>query len=165
MNDTQSTGECKGMVCPITGCPIKKVLMATIVTFLVTMAYDWVFHGIYMMPDYQATASMWRTEAEMQSLFNICILYHAVLAFGVAGLYCFVGKNASCGGACLKTGLRFGLLLGLIIGISHFASYIWMPIPMAMAVKWLAGSVVWGLIVGFVLSLLSKKCCCSKTTA
>lgn len=154
--------KCDGMVCPLTGCPIKNILIATVVTFIVTMAFDWLLHTQLMMADYTATAAMWRPEAEMNAMMGVCIFYHAVLSFGVAALYCFTSKSSSCGGACAVRGMKFGFLLGLILGISHFASYIWMPIPMDMAIKWLGGSIAWGVIIGYVLSLVSSKCCCKK---
>ena len=157
-----------GLTCPVTGCPISKVLVATIVAFVVTMGFDWVFHGIYMKEAYEATADMWRPVEEMEKFFHFCLIYHAVLAFAVGGLYCWIAKSASCGGKCQKTGLRFGFFVGLIVGISHFSSYIWMPIPLDMAVKWLVGSVVWGLLLGLVLSLLCRMCCkssCKKDDA
>lgn len=150
-----------GMTCPLTGCPIKKVLITTIVAFVVSMAFDWVFHGIYMKDAYLATASMWRSDEEMKGMMNFCLIYHGVLAFGVAALYCMFSKSSDCKGSCPKRGIKFGFLVGLILGISHFASYIWMPIPLEMALNWLAGSVAWGVILGFVLSLLSR--CCNKS--
>lgn len=153
-----SESNSEGLTCPLTGCPVKKVLITTIVTFAVTMAFDWLFHGKLMMADYTATASMWRPEADMKAMTDVCILYHAVLAFGVAGLYCYFSKHTECGGACPGKGIRFGFLLGLILGISQFAGYIWMPIPLAMALKWLGGSIAWGVITGYVLSLVCGKC-------
>lgn len=151
-----------GLKCPLTGCPIGMVLATTLVAFIVTMGFDFAFHGIYMKEAYEATASMWRTEDEMKQLSQFCYIYHGVLAFALAGLYCWISRFLPCGGKTPKAGLKFGLFIGLIIGISHFASYIWMPIPLDMAINWLVGSVVWGLILGFILSLLAR-CCCKKS--
>lgn len=164
------TGEGKtcGMKCPLTGCPIAMVLAATIVAFVVTMGFDWVFHGIYMKEAYEATKDMWRPEEEMQNFFHICLIYHGVLAFGIAGLYCWISRFLPCSGKTPKAGLKFGFFVGLIIGISHFGSYIWMPIPMDMAINWLIGSIVWGMLLGFVLSQLGRLCCkksCDKGAA
>ena len=156
--------ESSGLTCPLTGCPIWKVLLATVVTFAVTFGFDWLFHGNYMKADYEATASLWRPEAEMQQLLQWCLVYHGVLAFSVAALYCWISRISSCNGTCQKTGLKFGLLVGLIIGITHFGGYLWMPIPMEMALKWLSGTILWGLLVGLALSLTCRACksSCSK---
>lgn len=156
------TEENKGLVCPITGCPIKHVLIATVVAMAVTYGFDFVYHGMVLKPDYEATKALWRPEAEMMSMMNICIVYHLVLAFGVSALYCLFSKNSACGGACSKTGIKFGLLLGLIVGIIHFSSYIWLPMPMDLAIKWLGGSLAWGVLVGYALSIVASKCCACK---
>lgn len=150
-----------GMTCPITGCPIKQILITTLVVGIVTFIFDWVFHGMLLRPDYEATAALWRPEAEMQGMMSYCIFYHVVLAFGVSALYCYFAKNKDCQGKCPNTGMKFGFLVGLMLGISHFASYIWMPIPLELAVKWLVGNIVWGLVIGYVLSMLCKKTSCS----
>lgn len=148
-----------GMTCPLTGCPVSKVLINTIVAFVVTMGFDMFFHGTYLKDAYEATASMWRSDEEMKQFFDLCILYHAVLAFGIGGLYAWISKNASCGGKCHKTGLKFGFFIGLILGVSHAASYIWMPIPQELALNWLGGTIVWGLLLGLALSLVCRVTC------
>ncbi len=153
------------MTCPITGCSLKKILIGTVVVAVVTFLFDWIFHGMLLKADYEATAALWRPQAEMQGMMSFCIIYHLVLAFGVSALYCYFAKGRECKGACPNTGTKFGLLLGLILGITNFAAYIWMPMPLELAIKWLAGSIVWGVIVGYVLSMLCSKCkdsSCSK---
>lgn len=155
-------GENKGLTCPITGCPVKHILLATLGVFLVTYGFDFLYHGVLLKGDYMATASLWRTEADMKANWPVCLLYHFVLSFGIAGLYCFVGKKSSCGGACPATGVKFGLLLGMILGISAFSAYIWLPMPLGLAVKWLVGNVILGVLLGFILSRISGKlggCC------
>lgn len=147
-----------GMTCPITGCPIKKVLIATVVAGLVTFVYDWFVHGVLLKADYAATAALWRPMADMEAMWQVCVIYHVVLAFGVAGLYCFMGQKSDCGGSCTKMGATFGLLLGLIMGITHFSSYIWLPMPLGLALKWLAAGVIWGVLIGFVLSRFCTTC-------
>jgi hypothetical protein len=46
---------------------IKRLILAIIVAFVVLWATDFLIHGIWMMPDYRATQSLWRPEAEMGS--------------------------------------------------------------------------------------------------
>ena len=147
-----------GMTCPITGCPVKKIIIGTVVVAVVTFLFDWIFHGMLLKPDYEATAALWRPEAEMQAMTTFCLIYHFVLAFGVSALYCYFAKSSECKGACPNKGMKFGFFIGLILGISHFASYIWMPIPLELAIKWLVGSIVWGVIVGYVLAMMCSKC-------
>lgn len=166
--DNDSGKECKkaecgkggGLTCPLTGCPVKHVLLAFLVVFIISFGFDFIFHGMFMKPHYEATAALWRPEAEMQDMMALCLLYHAVFSLGVASLYCLLGKCSPCGGKCPKTGLKFGILLGLILGIDDFAGYIWLPLPdMNIPLYWLAGRIVWGAAVGFALSCA---CCMMK---
>lgn len=151
-------GEKKGMCCPITGCPVKHVLLAAVLVFAVMFGFEWLFHGVYMMPDYEATADLWRSEEEMMGMMHICIIRKALMALAIAGLFCWLGRD--CGGIkCPVKGAKFGLLIGLLLGASMFGSYVWMPIPLDMAVKWLVGDVVMGVILGAALGLACGKMC------
>lgn len=159
-----------GPVCPITGCPISKVLMMTIVTALVAFGFDWLVHGNLLKADYAAYASLWRPEETMQAFLPYCILYHVVFAFAISGLYCFVAKGSACKGACPMTGIKFGLLVGLMLGITDFAAYIWLPMENTdLVIKWLIAGIVRGVLLGYVLSMLCKQCCkksaCEKTSS
>lgn len=149
MNDSTEAG----MKCPLSGCPVKHVLLAAVVVFLLTYAFDFLFHGMFMKPYYEATASLWRPEAEMQSMMGFCLLYHGVLAIAVAGLYCMVGKSSECQGKCPKMGVKFGILLGLVLGISDFSSYMWLPLTSTeIPMLWLIGRLVWGVVIGIALA-------------
>ncbi|NBX67177.1 MAG: hypothetical protein EBQ96_09300 [Proteobacteria bacterium] len=152
----------QGLTCPVTGCPVKNILIMTAAVFVVTFGFDFLYHGVFLKADYEATANLWRSQTEMQAMMGISLLYHAVLALGVGSLYGLVTKNSPCCGACAKTGLKFGFLIGLTVGILMFANYIWVPMPLDLAIKWLVGSLAWGIVTGYVLSLVSGKCCCKK---
>lgn len=147
-----------GMCCPISGCPIKHVLAATVVAFVMMMGFDFLYHGQYMMSDYRATASLWRPEADMQKYFHICLISHGISALAFAGLFCWAGK--SCGGICCPVkGAKFGLLAGLLVGACGLASYAWLPLEsMDIPLKWLTGDALKGVITGAVLALTVGRC-------
>lgn len=142
---------------------------ACIISFIAVLAwlfgYDWFVHGTLMKADYEATASLWRTPEDMQQLWSWCIAYHVVLA---AVLVCFFKKFRKGYSACcpesqntccpIKTGgVCFGLKVGLIMGLMHVSSYLWMPIPGALAVKWFVIYLVQGIGAGAVLGIVSGK--------
>lgn len=153
------------MNCPLTGCPIKKVLLAVIVSLIVTLAFDFAYHGTYMKPMYDATAAMWRTEAEMQSLFSYCFAYHGIFAFAIGGLYCFASKNAGCGGKSARFGITFGLFIGLAFGVSDLSVYMYLPFEnWDIPIAWFVGRIIWGILLGLALSFSSRLCktsCCA----
>lgn len=154
MNDNKSCstgqGECKKMGL--------KCLVPVAAVFVTIFIFEWLFHGVYMMPAYQATAEHWRPESEMQGLMWVCILTKLIMAFAITCLYCWIAKGSPCGGKCTKTGAKFGFKIGMLLGAQQFASYIWLPIEMDMAVKWFAGNVIMGVLIGIVLALVSRMC-------
>ncbi len=136
-----------------------KCLIPFVAVFATIFIFDWLFHGIYMMPAYEATASLWRPQAEMQELMWVCWLSKAIMAGVITCLFCCMAKGAACGGKCNKTGAKFGLKIGLLLGAQQFASYIWLPIDMSMAINWFAGNVILGILIGVVLATLKRKFC------
>lgn len=135
-----------------------KCLIPVAAVFATLFVFQWVFHGMYMMPQYEATASMWRTQEEMQNLMWVCMITKFIIAGAVSCLYCCMAKGAACGGKCYKTGAKFGFKIGLILGAHDFASYAWLPIPMDMAVNWFIGSVIMGVLIGVALAASCRIC-------
>lgn len=154
--------------CSSQGCLVKW-LVAAAVTFAVLFGCGYVIHHIWLMPIYQQTVALWLLMDQMQQMFPLLMLYYVALALIISALFCKIkkAKMAACatdgsmsecrigGRHCpIKFGICFGLLIGLFMGVQCAGSYIWMPIPKELAVKWLIGDVVQGLIIGVVLSLL-----------
>jgi len=46
---------------------IPRLLIAIVAGFIVIFATDWLIHGIWLVPDYEATKALWRPESEMQA--------------------------------------------------------------------------------------------------
>ncbi len=141
--------------CPICGCPVKDVLIATILAFLVIFLFEWGFHGVYMMPDYEATKELWRSPEAMQELFHFSVIGQLIRALAVGGLFCWASK--SCAIRCPSKGTKFGLLIGLLSAGMSVGSYAWMPVPLEIPLKWAAGEIVMGVVIGVVLAVAFRK--------
>ncbi|MDX2074434.1 MAG: hypothetical protein SFX19_08755 [Alphaproteobacteria bacterium] len=154
-------------------CP-KTCIISFIAVFAFLFGYDWLVHGHLLMADYEATASLWRPQEEMQQFFGYCIAYHAALA---AVLVCFFKKfrSCKCGPTCqcnpeaassccpIKSGgLCFGIKVGLLMGLAHASNYIWLAIPGDLAVKWFIAYLVQGAGAGVILGMVCKSKSCSK---
>jgi len=148
---TENSG-CKMKAC------IKPMLCSTIAVAIVLFALEYLIHGIWLKPLYEQTASLWRPAAEM-GMCPWCLIRLLVLAFLFTALYCkckkakpevcdFTGKKE----CPKKHALCFGIVLGLLIGTMMASSYLWMPIPGELAVKWFIGGLVEGIVVALVLS-------------
>ena len=135
-----------------------KCLVPVAAVFVTLFLFQWLFHGVYMMPQYEATASMWRSKEEMQSMMGICILTKLIIACAISCLYFWVAKGCESQGKCTRQGAKFGFKIGLILGAHDFASYAWLPIPMDMAVSWFIGDVIMGILIGVVLAYVTRVC-------
>jgi len=160
--------------CPIKGC-LGKWLGGAVVTFILLFACGFVIHHVWLMPIYQATAPLWRPMEQMQTMFPLMLAYYALLALAISALFCKVkkgkmaciaaaGEQSECkigGKHCpIRYGLCFGIVIGVLMGTLCAGSYIWMPIPGDLAVKWFIGDVVQGIVIGVTLALLCH--CCKK---
>lgn len=130
---------------------ITRFLIAAIAVFVFTFLFEWVFHGGYMMDQYQATAGMWRSAEEMQHFFPIGVGFQLALSALIAFLFT---RNYEARG--MAEGLRFGLYIGLLLGLLAARSYVWTPIPDMMAVCWFVGGLLQGIGSGLVLSLVYR---------
>lgn len=147
--------------CPTNGkgsCPVRAFLVPFGVVFAVNFVFEWLLHGVILMPTYQETAALWRPEPEMQSLFLWGILQQLVTAAVITCLYCCIAKNSECGGQCPRKGAIFGLKIGLLLGVTHAGGYVYMPIPAGLALSWLVGYIVLGVMIGVALSFLARMC-------
>lgn len=135
-----------------------KCLIPIGAVFATIFVFEWLFHGVYMMPAYQATAEHWRPMEEMQQLWPICLLTKLIMAFAITYLYYWIAGSCPSQGKCIKKGAKFGFKIGLLLGAQQFASYIWLPIDMSMAVNWFVGNVIMGVLVGVVLAYCCRMC-------
>ena len=148
--------------CKMMGC-IKPLLISTVLLAFFLFGSEMLIHGVWLVPLYEQTASLWRPKAEM-GLSVWGILRLLVLAFTYSALYCKCCKAEmeSCGTgddkSCpKKKGLCFGVILGLLIGTMIASPYLWMPIPAELAIKWFIGGFVQGICVGIMLGCMGQK--------
>lgn len=140
-------------LCKCDKCKCPKMLLAVLIGFAYIFAYEFVLHGILLKPEYEATASLWRTPEEMKALFPMMLGFQFLMS---AALFCIF----MCGfEKSLKGGLTFGVKLGILCGLGMSYSYIWTPIPALLAVQWFLGNFVKVLGLGLIFGFLASKCC------
>jgi hypothetical protein len=128
---------------------MKRYLLAVVAVFLAWSALDVVIHGVILAPTYQATAQLWRPEAEMK----MGLMY----GVGLIAAAAFVAIYARlCANRTLVAGIWYGLLFGIGTGVSMgYGTYAVMPIPYSLALTWFLGTVVeavtGGLLVGWIV--------------
>ena len=129
---------------------LKRTIIAVIAVFIVWSILDFLIHGFFLRPTYEATANLWRPMNEMK----MPLMYFVTFVFTV----CFVMiYGLMVGQKTLLSGIKFGILFGLATGISMgFGSYSYMPIPLSLAWSWFLGSWIEAIIAGVIVGAIIK---------
>jgi len=123
------------------------MLAVTVFVFV----YETVFHGMLLDASYQATAALWRMEAEMQSNMIWLMLAQALMAVMFCLIYSF---TRMCAG--IQGGVCFGLMAGLLLSAPQIINYAVQPIPADLLIKWLAGGMLEAVLMGVIVALIYK---------
>ena len=130
---------------------MKRLLLAIVVAFVIVFGTDFLIHGFWLNSDYEATKQLWRPESEMQTHFHWMLIaqFLCAVTFVIIWAKGFAGRD-------LATGITFGLLMGLFQGIWAIINHVVMPVPGALATKWLLAGVVQCVLLGIVTALIYK---------
>lgn len=130
---------------------MKRLLLAIIAAFAVIFATDFLIHGWWLTPDYEATKSLWRPENEMHTHFFWMLVAQFLCAatFVIIWAKGFAGRDVA-------TGIIFGLLMGLFQQIWAIINYVVMPIPGTLAAKWFFSGLVQAVLLGIVTARIYK---------
>ncbi len=111
-------------------------------------------HGYLLKDMYQATASVWRSEMDMQQMMWIMMVGEGIFAFMFAVIYAcgFVANKPRLG-----QGFRFGSLVALfLIPAMSLSWYVILPIPSILAVYWFVAGVAEMIILGLIAGVVYK---------
>ena len=128
----------------------KRLILAIVVAFIFIFASDFLIHGIWLGPDYKATAQLWRPEAEMHTRFVWMLIAQLLAAITFVLIWAMgFAARGTVGLAC-----AYGLLIGLAVQVTTIVTYVVSPMPPELAFKWfcsgLAQPVLLGVITFFV---------------
>lgn len=129
----------------------KRYIVSVIVGFIFMFLYDMITHGNLLMPMYEATANLWRTEAEMEKYFPLAMAVQFITTAVLA--YIFTRNYEDKG---IGEGVRFGFLIGLFVAIGWFGMIVYMPIPITLAGAWFAVTFIQMIGLGVIFSLTYK---------
>ena len=130
----------------------KRWLLASVAVFVVILVVEFLVHGVLLQGVYQQTASVWRTQADMQRLMWIFWLGYLVFAAFFVFIYT---KGYEKGKPGLGQGFRFGLYVGAMLSVAHsFGWYVILPIPLALALYWFVAILVEMIAAGVAAGLV-----------
>lgn len=130
---------------------IPRLLLAIVVGFILIFATDMLIHGMWLKPDYEATKTIWRPDAEMQARGHWFFIAQILCA---ATFVLIWAKGAA--GRSIGAGVAFGLLMGMFQQIWVLIIYAILPMPPDLAIKWFISGLVQAVLLGVATSLLYK---------
>ncbi len=130
----------------------KRLILAIVVVFVTVFVTDFLIHGVWLQSVYKETASLWRTEEEMQKHFPLMLLGQFLFAatFVVIWSKGFPAV-ATLGGSCL-----YGLTMALFSQALTLITYVVQPMPGSLMTKWFIAGIVQGVLMGVILFLVGK---------
>ena len=132
----------------------KRRLACGVVLGVVFVMLEFLIHGVLLSGAYQTTASLWRPEDQMKSLFPLLIL--AEFLFGVFfGLVYAQGYEPR--RERMGQGFRYGLIMAFMIApMNSLVWYAMLPIPVSLCVQWLAAGFIEIVFLGLAASFIYK---------
>jgi len=130
----------------------KRLIVAIIAGFVFSFATDFLIHGVWLAPAYKETASLWRTDIEMNARFAWMIVAHLLFVAVFATLW---AKGLAERG-CVTSAAMFGLFMGLFFQSDTLMTYVVSPLPADIAIKWFVSGLVQTVLLGILVSLVYK---------
>jgi hypothetical protein len=130
----------------------KQWLLASVAVLVVMGVLEFLIHGVLLSDMYRQTASVWRSEAEMQKMMWVFWVGILVFAPFFALIYVKGYEKAKPG---LGQGFRCGLYVGVMLSVMHsFGWYAILPIPLALAFYWFLAILVEFIAAGVAAGLV-----------
>jgi phosphatidylglycerophosphate synthase len=129
-----------------------RTIIACIVAFVFVLVTDFLIHGLWLTPVYEATKELWRPEEEMGKRMPYMFGGQALVGITFAFLYSiFVGNERS-----LTCSLLFGFLVALFYCGNQSIMYCVAPYPGHLVAKWCLGSTAQIIALSLILSFVFR---------
>lgn len=128
---------------------LKGIVLAIVAIFIAWSALDFVIHGLLLKEAYEATAHLWRTMQDTNMMLTHAVTLAIAICFVLLYERCVSEKSVS-------MGLKLGVLFGLAAGIMAASAYVYMPIPLTLAIDWFVATLVEFVVAGWLVGLLVK---------
>lgn len=130
----------------------KRWLLASVAVVVVTGALEFLINGVLLSDLYRQSASVWRSEAEMQKM--MWVFWVGILVFAPFFALTYV-KGYEKGKPGLGQGFRYGLYVGVMLSVMNsFGWYVLLPIPLALAFSWFLAILVKFIAAGVAAGLV-----------
>jgi hypothetical protein len=130
----------------------KRLVLAIVAAFVFIVVSDILIHGVWLLPDYKATASLWRTDPEMNARMPWMFAGQFLLAstFVVLWAMGFAGRGG------IKSACVYGLLMGLFNQANTLINYVVSPMPPGLAAKWFVSALAQSVLLAVMTFFIYK---------
>ena len=128
----------------------KRLLAATIAVFAFIFGYDFLYHGMYLADEYQATASLWRPEASMGEYMRYLTIGQLIIAFGVVWLVFRSERGGWLAGAVT------GIAIATIAAGTNLIFFAVQPLPADLVCSWITSGFIQTAIAGAIAGSIYK---------
>ncbi len=139
---------------------MKKLIWLTLATFFTIFATDFVIHGVLMKNAYIETATLWRTQEEMNGFFAWMLFGQ----FWVSMFFALIFTHGYKGGGWTE-GLRYGLLMGAFQAGNLAIMHAVVPYPTFITLSWIGYGFIQAAITGAVTAWVYSKTTSKHATA
>jgi glucan phosphoethanolaminetransferase (alkaline phosphatase superfamily) len=131
----------------------KRFWLSVVVIFIVSMAFGFLVHALWLHGDYALVPNLMRTEADAQKYFGWMLLAHLILSVAFVWIY-LQGRRE---GPWVGQGLRYGLAIALVSSVPMFLIYYAVsPYPGLLVAKQIIGDGASFLVLGVLVAWLNK---------
>ena len=128
----------------------KRFLVASLVTYVVVQAMDFVINEVFMKSANESLKSLWRPD--MMSRIWVMYAFGAVVA--LLFTYIFVKGREGKG---ISEGVRYGIIIWLFVGVPMSLSmWVLLPIPFRIIFQGMLFSLLEMLIAGILVAVIYK---------
>ena len=133
---------------------MKKLVLATIVAYIVLMGTNYFVHEIWLMPDYNTIPGSHRTAEAIAHRFWAMALGQLFFAAMFAYIYTRGRENKP----WLAQGVRFGIVMTFMTVIPYSLSeWVVYLIPHEIAVKWMIAGTIQLVIIGMIVAAICQE--------
>jgi hypothetical protein len=129
-----------------------RLILSIVAVFIGIFATDFLIHGFWLAADYKATASLWRSDAEMTAHFPWLLLGQ----FVCAAIFTLIWAKAFANWGCLRCAAIYGSMMGLFFQASSFITHAVSPLPSDIMAKWVVSGIVQMTVMGLLLFFVYK---------
>lgn len=115
------------------------------------MAFDFLYHGMFMAKTYEQTASLWRPHEVMNDYMVWMILGQIIMSVGFVALFTKAFKRGG-----IAEGATFGFLVAILFIGTNLIMYAVAPYPMNLVISWIIGTLIQLVLAGIIVAFIYK---------